>query len=103
MNMIEILKTLANDSRLQMLQWLKSPHEHFTSAEFSAEAIDEYGGVCVQAMVIKTGLAQSVVSAYLNSLKQAGFVEMRRSGKWTYYRYQPEAITKFLQQLQQVL
>ncbi|OOF56993.1 transcriptional regulator [Rodentibacter myodis] len=86
-----------------MLQWLKSPEQHFRSAEFTAEAIDTEGGVCVQAMTIKTGLAQSVVSAYLNSLKKAGLVEMKRSGKWTYYRYNAQAISEFLQHLQQTL
>ncbi|MCW9716259.1 ArsR/SmtB family transcription factor [Avibacterium sp. 21-594] len=100
---IETLKALSNESRLQMLQWLKSPHAYFTSAEFSSEAIDADGGVCVQAVVIKSGLAQSVVSSYLNSLKNAGLLEMKRTGKWTYYRYNTQAVADFLQQLATIL
>lgn len=103
MPITDTLKVLANEGRLQMLQWLKSPHAHFTSAEFSAEAINAEGGVCVQAVVIKSGLAQSVVSAYLNSLKQAGLLTMKREGKWTYYRYDASATAQFLNELQQVL
>ncbi|WGE66822.1 ArsR family transcriptional regulator [Actinobacillus equuli subsp. haemolyticus] len=96
MELVEIFKVLANEHRLQMLRWIKSPEQHFRGAEFTADAIAADGGVCVQAITIKSGLAQSVVSGYLNSLKKAGLVEISRSGKWTYYRYNAEKIEQFL-------
>ncbi|KGQ70052.1 ArsR family transcriptional regulator [Chelonobacter oris] len=99
----DTFKTLSNEYRWQMLQWLKAPQVHFSGAEFSADALDDNGGVCVVAVTIKSGLAQSVVSGYLNALKQAGLVSARRSGKWTYYRYNAEAAADFLARLQQQL
>lgn len=96
MDLLEIFKALSNEHRLQMLRWIKSPEQHFRGAEFSVDAIAPDGGVCVQAITIKSGLAQSVVSAYLNSLKNAGLVEMSRMGKWTYYRYNAQKIEQFL-------
>lgn len=41
----------------------------------------------VQIIRIKSGLAQSVVSGYLNSLKKDELVEKILASKWKYYRY----------------
>ncbi|ROV54429.1 ArsR/SmtB family transcription factor [Neisseria chenwenguii] len=101
MNFIEICKILANENRVQMLQWLKNPERYFLGAEFTADAINSEGGVCVQAITVKSGLAQSVVSNYLNSMKTVGLVSVSCSGKWTYYRYQAQAVERFLADLQQ--
>ncbi|TCJ98844.1 ArsR family transcriptional regulator [Volucribacter psittacicida] len=103
MEINEILKILSNEYRLQMLQWLKAPLQHFSVYQMATEEKNFEGGVCVGAIATKAGLAQSVVSGYLNSLKQAGLVESKRVGKWTYYRYNPKAIERFLQQLQYYL
>ncbi|MGB2993533.1 MAG: transcriptional regulator, partial [Paenisporosarcina sp.] len=47
-NQIEIFKVLANETRLDMLKWLKDPMNHFdkTTAHL-AKNISEKGGVCV--------------------------------------------------------
>lgn len=84
-----------------MLQWLKEPLLHFPEQHLANCEKDFAGGVCVGAIAAKSGLAQSVVSGYLNSLKQTGLVESKRIGKWTYYRYNPQAVAKFLKQLEQ--
>ena len=109
MNIIEILKALSNEHRYQMLQWLKTPYHHFPAERLnnqemlqaSGEAFD--GWVCVGMMTEKSGLAQSVVSGYLSTLKQAGLIESRRVGKWTYYRYLPQGVAGFIEALQQAV
>ncbi len=109
MNTIEVLKALSNEHRLQMLQWLKSPYSHFPAERLdnqemlqaSGEAFD--GWVCVGMMTEKSGLAQSVVSGYLSTLKQAGLIESRRVGKWTYYRYLPQGVAGLIGALQENL
>lgn len=101
MELIDILKTLGNDYRLQMLQWLKQPLQHFPAEHLASLEKGFEGGVCVGAIATKSGLAQSVVSGYLNSLKQAGLIEAKRVGKWTYYRYNPQAVAEFLKRLEQ--
>lgn len=106
MNIIEILKALSNEHRYQMLQWLKNPYHHFPAERLnnqemlqaSREAFD--GWVCVGMITEKSGLAQSVVSGYLSTLKQAGLIESRRVGKWTYYRYLPQGVAALIEALQ---
>jgi ArsR family transcriptional regulator, arsenate/arsenite/antimonite-responsive transcriptional repressor len=50
------------------------------------------GEVCVCAFVDDLRLSQPTVSHHLKVLRQAGLVEARRRGTWSYYRLVPEAI-----------
>ncbi len=96
MNANAIFKALSNEHRLQILLWLKTPEQHFAAERLStAEETGVAGGVCVNAIVEKTGLTQSVVSTYLTVLKDAGLIRTERAGKWTYCFYQPETMAEF--------
>ena len=96
MNANVIFKALSNEHRLQILLWLKTPKQHFAAERLStAEETGVAGGVCVNAIVEKTGLTQSVVSTYLTVLKDAGLIRTERAGKWTYCFYQPETMAEF--------
>lgn len=103
--LLDIFKALSNEHRLQMLQWLKSPYDHFSKERLHSQEMlqtsgENYDGwICVGMITEKSGLAQSVVSGYLNTLKLAGLVESRRVGKWTYYRYLPQSMQDFTQTL----
>lgn len=97
MNTLDIFKVLANEYRYQMLLWLKHPEQHFPP--HACQPPGFHGGVSVGLIVEKSGLAQSVVSAYLDALKKVNLVESKRSGKWTYYRYNREFISKFINEL----
>lgn len=82
MDHLEIFKALSNKSRLQILNWLKDPEQHFPGQR-------PYGyenGVCVGVIQQKSGLTQSTVSDYMAILQRAGLVDVIRSGQWTYYR-----------------
>ncbi len=48
--------------------------------------------VCVCALVPELGLAQPTVSHHLRVLREAGLVQARRQGTWSYYRLVPEAV-----------
>jgi DNA-binding transcriptional ArsR family regulator len=82
--LVEVFKALGNPARLQIMQWLKEPEEHF--GEYRSSADRESPGVCVMHIQAKSGLAQSTVSSYLSTLERAGLVRSVREGKWTYYR-----------------
>lgn len=99
MDTLETIKVLANEHRYQMLQWLKNPEQHFPP--HACQPPGFHGGVRVGLIVEKSGLAQSVVSAYLDSLKKAGLIESKRAGRWTYYRYNRNFISQFINQLSQ--
>ncbi|MVM28489.1 helix-turn-helix domain-containing protein [Spirosoma sp. HMF4905] len=82
MEQVDIFKALANQTRLQMLEWLKEPEINFPGQK-------EYGydqGICVGQLQAKANLTQSTVSEYLSILQRAGFVKATRKGQWTYYK-----------------
>lgn len=83
-----ILKALSNEKRLQILQWLKEPAKHFTSAH--NDIIQE--GVCVGLIEKKSKLSQSTVSQYLMLLQQAGLITAERRGQWTFYKRNEKTI-----------
>lgn len=88
MEKLELFKALSNTTRLQILEWLKSPEQNFPGQEV-------YGydnGVCVGQIQMKAGLTQSTVSEYLSILQRVGLVKATRVGQWTYYMRDEEAI-----------
>jgi DNA-binding transcriptional ArsR family regulator len=90
MNYILIFKALANETRLQMLAWLKEPDMHFVCDVQPSELEGFRGGVCVGKIQEKAGLSQSTTSQYLSMLQQAGLLEAKRIGQWTFYRRNEE-------------
>lgn len=88
MEQVELFKALSNKMRLQFLEWLKDPEQHFPEQKV-------YGythGVCVGQLQQKSGLTQSTVSEYLSILQRAGFIQATRVGQWTYYQRDEQAI-----------
>ncbi|WP_183557452.1 ArsR/SmtB family transcription factor [Mucilaginibacter sp. SP1R1] len=98
MDQLEIFKALANQSRLQILNWLKDPESHFPGQAHSFES-----GVCVGQIQQKSGLTQSTVSEYLSTLQRAGLVKSTRVGQWTYYKRNEEAFKALSNLIQQEL
>lgn len=92
-NPVELFKVLSNETRLDMLKWLKHPMEHFDQpAELLSKSLNERGGICVGDITEKAGLSQSTVSHYLTMMQKVGLVKSERHGKWTYYRRNEERI-----------
>lgn len=82
-HLLSIFKALSNDTRLQILRWLKEPEKNFPMQDTA----DVHGvGVCVKHIQRKAGLSQSTVSQYLAILQKAGLVSITRVGQWTYYK-----------------
>lgn len=95
MNQVKIFKALANDTRLQILEWLKDPLLHFKDDLGDAKpscADPEKIGICVGFIQQKSGLSQSTISEYLSILQDAGLVTATRMGQWTYYKRNDRAI-----------
>jgi ArsR family transcriptional regulator len=93
----EILKALSNPVRLEILNWLKKPEEHFADQQHPLEM-----GVCAS-MFERCGLSQSTVSSHLGTLHRAGLVTTKRVGQWIFYKRNEEIITEFLASLQKDL
>lgn len=100
MNIVEISKVLSNQTRVDILKWLKNPEKNFPPHQ----DIDHFDdGVCVGFIQDKTGLSQSTVSTYLNSMQQAKLVIPTRHGKWTYYKRNENVIKAYLGSLKDEL
>jgi ArsR family transcriptional regulator, arsenate/arsenite/antimonite-responsive transcriptional repressor len=67
-NLIEIFKTLSDETRLRILKLL------------------EHGELCVCGIVAALDMIQPKVSFHLGVLKEGKFITDRRQGKWIYYR-----------------
>lgn len=91
-DLIEVFKALGNPARLQIMEWLKEPEEHF--GEYEPIADRRSVGVCVTHITAKTQLAQSTVSNYMSTLERAGLVRSTRVGKWTHYRRDEERLAR---------
>jgi len=88
----EIGKCLSNQTRMQILEWLKEPEEHFPPHETLGHFDD---GVCVTFIQEKAGLSQSTISTYLTNMERAGLLISTRHGKWSYLQRNEEVIRLF--------
>jgi DNA-binding transcriptional ArsR family regulator len=77
------LRALANDRRLQILQWLKDPRAHFPP-QVDGDLVDD--GVCGGFIAEKLGVSQPTASEHLKVLVQAELVRAKRIKQWTFYK-----------------
>lgn len=82
---------------------VKNPENHFDEKPYLEQDLNFQVGVCVGDIQLKTGLAQSVISSYLLTMKKAGLLESDRIGKWTYYRRNEKTIREFSEYVQNEL
>ncbi|PRD44111.1 ArsR/SmtB family transcription factor [Sphingobacterium haloxyli] len=90
MKLLEIIKSLSNETRLNILEWLKDPFNHFPEEELS-EYTPELG-VCVSDIAKKAGMSIPTVSDYLKTMSAANILIATRRGQWTYYRRNEKSI-----------
>lgn len=90
-----IYKALSNETRSQIMLWLKDPSEYFDEKPYLEQNLNFKIGVCVGDIQARAGLAQSVISGYLLTMQKAGLLESERIGKWTYYRRNEQTIQAF--------
>lgn len=96
MDIIKISKALSNETRVNILNWLKEPKKNFPpQGESLGETVDLKGGVCVTSIQEKAKVSQSAISNYLSILQDAGLLLSERHEKWTYYRRNEKTIQQF--------
>ncbi|HWI27534.1 MAG TPA: ArsR family transcriptional regulator [Stellaceae bacterium] len=78
-----VLRALANERRLLILEWLKEPRTHFPPQRDGDLVRD---GVCGVLIAQKLGVSQPTVSGHLRLLAQAGLLRAKRIKQWTFYR-----------------
>jgi DNA-binding transcriptional ArsR family regulator len=97
---LDALKALANERRLQILEWLKDPRAHFPS---QADGDLVRDGVCSQFIAEKLGITQATLSEHMRVLVHAGLVKPTRIKQWIFYRRDEERIRTLKKALTQSL
>ena len=83
------LRALANERRLQILEWLREPRKHFRE-QVDGDLVED--GVCALLIAEKLGVSQPTVSEHMRVLIAARLVRAKRIKQWTMYRRNEPAI-----------
>jgi DNA-binding transcriptional ArsR family regulator len=79
----DVLKALANDKRLAVLDWLKDPRAHFPP-QVDGDLVKD--GVCGLFLTEKLGVTPATLSEHMRVLVQAGLVRATRKKQWIFYK-----------------
>lgn len=96
MHQIDALKALANDRRLDILEWLKAPRAHFRE-QVDGDLVED--GVCGLLIAEKLGVSQPTLSEHMKVLVQSGLVSAKRLKQWTFYKRDEAAIAALKERL----
>ena len=77
------LWALANERRLQILEWLADPVAHFPP-QVDGDLVKD--GVCGVFIAEKLGVSQPTASVHLKILAHAGLIRPKRIKQWTFYK-----------------
>ena|SRR5690349_16122657 len=78
-----VLKALASEPRLKILEWLKDPTAHFPPQQ---DGDLDRDGVCGLFIADKLRVTPPTASEHLRVLTQAGLLRSKRIKKWTFYK-----------------
>jgi len=85
------LRALANERRLQILDWLKQPTQEFPP-QVDGDLVKD--GVCGLLIANKLGISQPTASEHLRILSQAGLIRGKRIKQWTFYKRDEKSMKK---------
>ena len=88
------LRALANDRRLQILEWLKKPTKYFPP-QVEGDLVED--GVCGCLIARKLHISQPTLSEHMKILCQAGLTRPKRIKKWTFYKRDESRINQIKQ------
>jgi ArsR family transcriptional regulator len=80
---VELVKALANDKRLLVLEWLQDPEAHFPPQRDGDLVAD---GVCSLFIAEKLGVSQPTCGEHLKVLNRAGLIHGKKIKQWVFYQ-----------------
>src|ERR1044071_2109457 len=83
MDIAPAIRALANERRLQILEWLKDPAAHFPPQVYGDLVKD---GVCGLFIAEKLDVTAPTASEHRKVLAQAGLLKSKRVRQWTFYK-----------------
>jgi DNA-binding transcriptional ArsR family regulator len=84
---VQVARALANERRLDILNWLKQLRSHFRKRVYGDLLRD---GVCSLFIAQKLAVTQPTSSEHLRILEDAGLIRERRIKQWTFYKRDEE-------------
>ena len=100
MDVAIVLKALANERRLQILEWLKEPRAHFRP-QHDGDLVED--GVCGVFIAEKLDISAPTLSEHMRVLVTAGLVKSKRIKGWTMYKRDERAISAAKKAIQRSL
>jgi DNA-binding transcriptional ArsR family regulator len=89
-DIVIVLKALANERRLQILEWLRDPPAHFRP-QVDGDLVQD--GVCGVLIAEKLGVSPPSLCEHMRILTAAGLVRAKRIKGWTMYKRDDKAIS----------
>lgn len=87
--MLDLVKALANDKRLLILDWLKDPEANFPPQRDGDLVAD---GVCSLLIAEKLGVSQPTCGEHMKILGRAGLVHGKKIKQWVFYQRDEQRI-----------
>jgi DNA-binding transcriptional ArsR family regulator len=87
----QVIKAVANDSRMEILRWLRDPRANFPP-QVDGDLVKD--GVCGIFIARKLGVGQPTASEHLRILVQAGLLRAKKIKQWTFYRRDEKRIAQ---------
>ncbi|MER8547155.1 MULTISPECIES: metalloregulator ArsR/SmtB family transcription factor [unclassified Mesorhizobium] len=91
MQEVDVFKAIANERRLQILDWLKDPRAHFPP-QTDGDLVED--GVCALLIAERLGITQATLSEHMRVLTQAGLLRSKRIKQWIFYRRNEDRIAE---------
>jgi DNA-binding transcriptional ArsR family regulator len=80
---VDLVKALASEKRLLILDWLRDPEANFPPQQDGDLVRD---GVCSLFIAEKLGVSQPTCGEHLKVLSRAGLVRGKKIKQWVFYR-----------------
>jgi len=93
---VDLMKALASDKRLLVLDWLRDPPAHFPPQRDGDLVRD---GVCSLFIADKLGVTQATCGEHLKVLSRAGLIRGTKIKQWVFYRRDEDRIADVKQVL----
>jgi DNA-binding transcriptional ArsR family regulator len=94
----KLIRALANERRLQILEWLKEPTKYFPP-QVDGDLVKD--GVCSCLIARKLRISQPTLSEHMRILCHAGLTRPKRIKKWTFYKRDETKIKQIKKAIQE--
>ncbi|MGW0804769.1 ArsR/SmtB family transcription factor [Nonomuraea sp. NPDC002799] len=88
---VDLVKALANDKRLLILEWLREPERHFPPQRDGDLVRD---GVCSLFIAEKLGVSRPTCGEHLKVLVKARLIHGSRIKQWVFYQRDEDRIAE---------